>query len=131
METPVQDVLLKYGHSIPSKPQLLPHNHQEINYGSKTQFSPSNNTIPPLDDSGILRVQCVFGALLYCVRAVKKYILVSISAIVTQQAAANEDTMSDVHMLLEYVDIYPNNSTTYQFINMILTNHSDSGYLNK
>ena len=65
MENYIRYILTKYGHPMPTRPQLSPHNHIEINYGSKTQFVPDKDTSPHLDLAGIRRVQCIVGALLY------------------------------------------------------------------
>ena len=59
MKVYIVRVLLKYGHPIPKKPQLLPHKHREVIYGTKGQLS------PPLDSQGTKRVQGIVRALLY------------------------------------------------------------------
>ena len=48
------------------------------------------------------------GALLYVGRAVNNKLLVALSAIVSQQAAATEDTAAAIEQLLDYVATYPN-----------------------
>ena len=53
MQNYIRDVLTKYVHPMPSRPQLLLHKHRKINYGTKTQFSPDEDTIPNLDLDGI------------------------------------------------------------------------------
>ena len=46
----IAKVLLKYGHPFPNKPELSPHRHQEISYGTKEQLAPEDDTTPPLND---------------------------------------------------------------------------------
>ena len=46
------------------------------------------DTIPPLNDKGIKRVQGILGDLLYVGKAVNNKLLVALSAIGAQQAAA-------------------------------------------
>ena len=86
MENYIRDILTKYGHTIPSKPQLSPHSHRGINCGAKTQFAPDDNTSPNLDLDGMRRVQGIMGSLLYYARALNNKILVGLSSIGTQQA---------------------------------------------
>ena len=121
----MQEVLLKYGHSSPSNPQLSRHKQQEINYGSKNQFSPTADNIPPVGNAIILQVQGIVGAFLYYGHTVNNKLPVALSA------AATEDTKASVHMLLDYVATFPNNSITYRAREMILAAKSDAGYLNK
>ena len=53
-------------------------------YGANKQFTPNEDIIPNLNQSGIGRVQGIVGALLYYERAVDKKILMELSAIGTQ-----------------------------------------------
>ena len=78
----------KYGNLTPKKPQYLPHKHRYINYGAKHQIVQPTDTSPPLNDKVIKRVQGIVGALIYVGRSVNNKILVALSAIGSQQAAA-------------------------------------------
>lgn len=49
----VSDILTKYGHPLPAKPQHAPHKHREIIYGSKSQLEPEDDTSPRLGDADI------------------------------------------------------------------------------
>ena len=53
MEGYVFKLLLKYGHKAPTKPQLSPHCHHEINYGPKEQLVSEEDTSPKLNNEGI------------------------------------------------------------------------------
>ena len=57
-------ILIKYNHTMPTKPQLSLHRHREIVYGAKEQLTPAEDKIPALDDAGIKHVQAIVGALL-------------------------------------------------------------------
>ena len=95
-----------------SKPQLLPHKNREINYGAKNKLAPNEENTPHLDLYGTRQVQGIVGALLYYEREVKNKILVSLSSVGTQQAAATEDTAVAVHQLLYCMSTYPNDGIT-------------------
>ena len=127
----IANLLIKYGHKVPAKPQLPPHRHREINYGSKEQLAAEEDTSPKLNNEGIKRVQAIVGALLYYARAVHNRLLVGLSAIGDQQAAATEQTTAAIDQKLDYVATYPNDGITYRVSDMIPAAHSDSGFNNK
>ena len=127
----IQELRVKYGHATPAKPQHAPHKHREIVYGAKTQMSPDEDTSAKLDATGIKRVQGIVGSLLYYARAVDNKLLVALSAIGSQQAAATENTMVAVDQLLDYVATYPDDGTTFRASHMILAAHSDASFLNE
>ena len=72
----IKNLLLKWGHTIPSKPQHSPFCHTPIIYGTKQQFTHSPYASPPLNATGVKRVQAIIGALLYYGRAVDNKLLV-------------------------------------------------------
>ena len=84
-----------------------------------------------LNEKGIKRTQGIVGDLLYVGRVVNKKLLVALSAISAQQAAATEDTASVIEQLLDYVATYPNDGIIFRKSDMILTAHADAGFLNK
>ena len=92
MDGYITRVLLKYGHPRPRKPQLSPIKKCEVIYGAKEKLTPEDNTSLPLENQGTKCVQCVVGALLYYNRAVDNKLLVSLSAIGSQQASATQRT---------------------------------------
>ena len=131
MDGYIVNLLLKYGHKAPAKPQLSPHRQREINYGSKEHFVAEEDTSPKLNNDSIKRVQAIVGALLYYDRAVHNRLLVGLSAIGTQQAAATEQTAAAIDQILYYIATYPNNGITYRASDMILAAHSDDGFNNE
>ena len=64
-------------------------------------------------------------------RAVNNKLLVALSAIGAQQAAATEDTVAAIDQLLDYVAIYPNDGILFRKSDMILAAHADAGFLNE
>ena len=94
----------KYGHLTPKKTQYSPHKHRPIDYGAKQQIIQPTYNIPPLYDKGINRVQGIVVALLYLGRAVNNKLLIALSSIVAEQAAATKETAYAIEKLLDYVD---------------------------
>ena len=125
----ITNLLHKYNHPIPRKPQHAPHAHREIQYGAKDQFLPDLDTSNPLDDTGVKRVQGIIGSLLYYARTVDNKLLATLSTISSQQAHATENTAAAVNQLLDYVATYPNDGITYRASSMILAAHSDASFL--
>ena len=125
----IKDLLTKYNHPHPKKPQHSPHAHIPIVYGAKEQLLPDIDTSPPLDAAGVKRIQGIIGSLLYYARAVDNKLLATLGTISSQQATATENTAKAVHQLLDYVATYPNDGITYRASAMILAAHSDASYL--
>ena len=71
------------------------------------------------------------GALLFVVWAVNKKLLVALSVISAQQAAATEYTAAAIEKLLDYVATYPNGGILFRKSDMILAAHEDAGFLNE
>ena len=92
MDVYIAKVLLKYGHPIPKKPQLSLYKHREVIYGVKEQLTPEDDTTPPIDSQGTKLFQGILGNLLYYAREVDNKLLVGLSAIGSQQAAATQRT---------------------------------------
>ena len=76
--------LLKYGHAKHMHPQITPHKHRKIKYGSKQKLIPEDNTSPDLDTAVVKRIQSIIGDIFYYERAVNNKILVALSAIGSQ-----------------------------------------------
>jgi len=127
----IADLLFREGHKPPRRRQLSPYKHREIEYGAKQQMSPEADTSPSLDDEGIKRVQRIVGAILYYARAVDNKLLVALSAIGSQQAAATENTAAAVTQLLDYVATYPDDGLVFRASGMVLAAHSDAGFNNE
>ena len=126
----IKNLLLKWGHTIPSKPQHAPFRHATINYGAKLQFTNSPDASPKLDDTGIKRIQAIIGALLYYGRAVDKKLLFALSKLGSTQAASTKLTKTDLSQILDYLSTYPDDGILYRSSAMIHAAHSDAAYLN-
>ena len=100
-------VILKYGHPRTSKPQLSSHKHREVICGAKEQLTLEDDTTPPLYSQGTKRFQGIVVALLYYARSVYNKLLVGLSAIVSQQAAATQRTNDAINKILDYCATYP------------------------
>ncbi len=129
MHNYINDLLLKYNHPKPRKPQHSPHAHHEIVYGAKEQTLPDADTSAPLDSDGIKCIQGIIGSLLYYAQAVDNKLLETLSAISSQQANATENTAKAVNHLLDYVATYPTDGITYRASSMVLAAHSDASFL--
>ena len=112
-------------------PQLSPHKHREVIYGAKEQLAPEYDTTPSLDSQGKKRVQGIVGALLYYVRAVDNKLLVGLSAILSQQAAATQRTNESIDQIMDYCATYPSYGILYCSSDMFLCAHSDAGFHNE
>ena len=97
----IKNLLLKWGHIIPSKPQHAPFRHATINYGAKQQFTNSPDASPKLDDAGIKIIQAIVGALLYYGRAVDNKLLVALGKLDSTHAAATKLSKADISQLLD------------------------------
>ena len=77
----IKDLLLRFCHKAPHKPQLLPYKHREITYGANPQLAHIEDTSPPLDEVDIKRIQAIVGAVLFNGRAVRRKLLVTLNSI--------------------------------------------------
>ena len=130
MDGYILDLRNKFQHMQPKKPQLLPHKHRPIDYGATQQLVQPTDTSKPINEKGINRIQGILGDLLYVGRSVNKKLLVALSEIGSQQAAATYDTAAAIEQLLDYVATYPNEGILFKKIYMILAAHADAEFLN-
>ena len=75
----IKDLMLQLGHTSPPNPQLSPHTHHDIMYGANPQMAHIEDTILPLDEVAIKRIQAIVGAVLLYGRAVDKKLLVTLN----------------------------------------------------
>ena len=111
-------------------PNIHHKKHRPIDYGATQQLVQPKDTIPPLNEKVIKRIQVIVGALLYVGRAVNNKLLVALSAIGSHQTAATEDTAAAIGQLLDYVATYPNDGILFRKSDVILAAHADAGFLN-
>ena len=123
MDGYILDLINKFQHMQPKKPQLSPHKHRPIDYGATQQLVQPTYTSKPLNEKGIKRIQGIVGTLLYVGRAVNNKLLLALSAIGAQQAAATEDTAEAIEQLLDYVATYPNDGILFRKSDMEPTHY--------
>ena len=119
------------GHKLPVKKQLSPHHCRDIMYGRKVQQAPEEYSSPALDEKVVLLVHRIVVALLYYARSVNNKLLVSISAIGSQQASAIVKMRKSISQLLDYCATYPDDGIVYLSSDMVMTAHYDSGFSNE
>ena len=93
-------------------------------------MAPEADDSKPLDDKGIRPVQQVVGILLWVSWSINNKLLVALSAIVSHQASATEETNKTIDQLLDYCATYPDDGIIYRVNDMILAGHSDAGFNN-
>jgi hypothetical protein len=96
----IENVLHKFQHKPPDRPQHAPYPARKPHYGSKVQLTPNFVDSPTLAPEGGNRIQQVIGALLYYARAVDPTLMAAISSLASQQAKATEDTVTKLLQLL-------------------------------
>jgi hypothetical protein len=103
----IKNLLIKFKHPHPIKPQFSPYKCLLISYGAKAQLTPDANTSVLLDKHRKCRIQEIIGSLLYYALGVDNKLLVALSAIAARQSYATMATEQVVHLFLDYVATYP------------------------
>jgi hypothetical protein len=85
----ITNVLNKFQHDAPRKPQYTPSTYISPVYGAKMQFSTQDNS-PPLTAKKCTEIQKITGSVLYYSRAVDLTVLMALNDIATDQTAATE-----------------------------------------
>lgn len=132
MQDYISNLRVKFEHPSPVKHQHSPYKrkHAPIMYRAKVQCAIGPDNSPLLNAAGIMRVQAIVGALLYYDRAVDNKLIVTLSELGQQQAAATEASNNVINQLLDYVATYPADGITYRASSKVLAAHSDAAYLN-
>ena len=113
-------------HKPPVKKQLSPYRCREITYVSKVQQAPEEDSSLALDKKGVLQVQLIVGALMYCAISLDNKLLASLSAIGSYQDSATEKPFKAINQLLDYCATYPDDGIVYRSSDIILTLMQDS-----
>ena len=127
----MQNVLHKFQHPPPPKPQHSPYQARPIQYGAKIQFAPAPDTSEALDAESKTKIQQIVGALLYYARAIDMTMLPALSTLSSEQAKPTRKTMQKIQHLLDYCSTHPNAKIRYISSGMILKIHSDASYLSE
>jgi hypothetical protein len=124
----VSNVLSKFQHDAPKKPQHTPSRYVTPVYGAKTQYGTKDET-PTLTAQQCFTIQKVTGSVLYYDRAVDPTVLMPLNDIATEHTKATEKTQAATNQLLDYLATHPDAAIRYHASDMILNIHSDASYL--
>jgi hypothetical protein len=127
----VEKALREFQHVEPTKAEHQPHRNNEPQYGVKLQLTDPIDTAAPLTESQNTLLQKITGKNLYFARAVDPTMLVTLSALASQQTKGTEHTMDDAIKFLNYCTTHPNATIRYSTSDMILQCHSDASYLSE
>jgi hypothetical protein len=92
----IKNVLHKFQHIIPKKPQHAPHPWNAPVYGATQQYADDEDSTPKLEASSTKKVQEIVGSLLYYALALDNTMLVALgdlAAAQSQPTSATWDTM--------------------------------------
>jgi hypothetical protein len=123
--------LERFQHTKPKRRQDAPYPWIAPTYGAKVQYAAPEDESPPLDASGITRLQEVIGTLLYYARAIDSTMLVALSTLSSAQSKGTEATAKAVTHLLNYCAWHPDAILRYYASDMYLHNHSDASNLSE
>ena len=101
---------------------FTPPSYAKIQYATqkeKTKLQPSQITY----------IQKVIGSLLYYAHSLDNILLASLNHLATDISTADDNTLSNINHILNYVATYPNAKLLYKSSDMILRAHSDGSYL--
>ena len=127
----IPEALKRFKRKKPNKWQASPHVHTIPNYGAKQQFAKAKCDEPGLGKDKKKYIQQVLGTLLYYARAVDLTMLVTLSAITSEQAKPTKTTIDKVDQFLDYSASQEEAVLTYEVSDMVLTIHSDASYLSE
>jgi hypothetical protein len=127
----VEKALQCFQHPSPARPQHSPHAWVPPSYGVKIQLTNKTDLSPPLDKSGITRLQEVIGTLLHYARAVDSTMLVALGTLASAQTKGTEATAEAITQLLNYSTTHPDATVRYHASDMHLHIHSDASYLSE
>jgi hypothetical protein len=125
----IRKQLQKYLHEKPLRPQHSPYPSAPRTYGKSAQETIPEDTSPPADQAGILRIQKVVGSILYYARVVDLTALMGLSTLASEQADATQHTITNTEQMLDYLATHPDATIRYCASDMILNIHSDASYL--
>ena len=127
----IKNVLDKFKHPTPLRPENAPHKPVTVHYGRKIQLTEVPSTAAPLNKDQIKRLQQIIGSILYYARAVDNTMLMTLSTLASAQANATEDTAKALTQFLNYCATHPEATIRYLASDMILHVHSDASYLSE
>jgi hypothetical protein len=127
----VHKTLERFEHLTPEKPPNQPYPNAKAQYGAKVQYATDIDNSPAVGDKEKKLIQQVTGTLLYYAQAVDPTLLTALSTIASQQSKPMQYTFDWAKQVLDYVASQKEAILTYKASDMVLTVHSDAGYLNE
>ena len=122
----IKNVLQKYKHHMPSKPQPCPYSPTPKQYSANAQAPIPANTSPRLSPDEIKKIQQVIGNILYNAHAVDITVLMALSLIAIKQSKEATNSMEKAQQLLNYLATFPNTTILFQASEMIMNIHLDA-----
>jgi hypothetical protein len=104
----IVDVLHRFQHHLPERPQHAPYKQQPINYVVKVQFVTPVDASAPLTDTHKLTLPKVIGSLLYYARAVDPKMFVALSTLASAQSRGTAAITDAMRKLQDYCATHPN-----------------------
>ena len=99
----IKQLLQKYKHKMPTKPQHCPYTPAPKQYGAKAQAPLPIDISPKLSDKEIKEIQRIVGSILYFARTVDITVLMALSSIASEQTRGTTNTMAKAKQLLDYL----------------------------
>jgi hypothetical protein len=98
---------------------------------SKGTSPVANRRFPPLDQTGIKKVQRIVGSILYYAQAVDMTVLMSLSSISAEQMKATRRTEAKCALLLDYLASNSDAKVRFHASDMVMNIHSNASYLSE
>jgi hypothetical protein len=127
----VQNVLQRFAHPDPDRPQHSPSPWKTVTYGAKIQYADLPDDSTPLTPPEVTRLQEVISTLLFYARAVNSTMLVALGTIATSQTKGTEATAEASTHFLNYCATHPDATIRFHKSDTILQLDSDASYLSK
>ncbi len=106
----IEKNLVRFGHVLPTKPQMQPHPHTIPTYGATVQYAKAIDASPAATKNEEKYICQVIGILLYYGQAVDSTILIGLSSQAAAQAKPTKQTLSLIKWLLDYAATNPDAS---------------------
>jgi hypothetical protein len=110
MPSYIKKALGEFQHIEPTKADHQPHCNNELQYGVKLQLTDPIDTTAPLTVSQNTLLQKISGKFLYYAQAVDLTILVTLSALASQQTKGTETTMDNAIKFFNYCATHPDST---------------------
>jgi hypothetical protein len=127
----IKNVLIRFSHEPPDKPQMQPYPHTTPTYGVTVQYAKAADLSPAATKAEEKYIWQVIDVLLYYGQDVDATIITGLSSLTAAQAKPTAHTVFLIKWLLDYVATNLDAILTYKKSNMVLAVHSDASYLSK